>query len=58
MQVTVHKESEFATVLQLTMTVADAIAVLGAVQSVIHEALNGQYPRPTAPVRVGPGSAA
>ncbi|WP_280398474.1 hypothetical protein [Nocardia carnea] len=53
-QVTVHKESQFAAVLQLTMAVDDAIAVVGALQGVIDDALtrSGQSPRPATPVRI------
>ncbi|WP_327150038.1 hypothetical protein [Nocardia sp. NBC_01329] len=60
-QVTVHKESQFTAILQLTMTVDDAIAVLGAVQGVLHDAFDqaGQSPRRAAPVRIdGSGQAA
>lgn len=60
-QVTVHKEVQFAAILQLTMTVDDALAVVGILQGVIHDALteSGQSPHPAAPVRIdGSGRAA
>ncbi|MGV9927702.1 hypothetical protein [Nocardia rhamnosiphila] len=53
-QVTVHKEVQFAAILQLTMTVDDALAVVGVLQGVIHDALtqSGQSPHPATPVRI------
>ncbi|MEV0105516.1 hypothetical protein AB0H42_04115 [Nocardia sp. NPDC050799] len=53
-QVTVHKEAQFAAILQLTMTIDDALAVVGVLQGAIHDALtqSGQSPRPATPVRI------
>jgi hypothetical protein len=44
-QVTLHKEHNFAAVLHLAMTVDDAIAVVGVLQAVIRQAPDGERDR-------------
>ncbi|MGO4614414.1 hypothetical protein AB4305_08830 [Nocardia sp. 2YAB30] len=45
-QVTLHKEHNFAAVLHLAMTVNDANAVVGVLQAVIRQATGGEHALP------------
>ncbi|MET8878681.1 hypothetical protein [Nocardia sp. NPDC004604] len=47
-QVTLHKERNFAAVLYLAMTVDDAIAVAGVLQAVIRQATGAEHALPGA----------